>query len=278
MSLTSYPHRMICSAAPLVCLGLCLWIAGCASDSSKPTPGTQPVTPKPALWSATIDNIEACSCPAFCQCYFTGQPALHHGGQGAAPMRYCRFNNAFRVTSGHYADTKLDGMVFWMGGDLGGDFSTGQMDWCVLRFEPSATLEQRKAAEAIVHAIFPVQWKSFTVGPDAAIQWNKTDDGAVAKLNGGKSAEIVLKQNRDAAGNPAKIEHVQFWAARNNGFLVMTNDVEAYRDGDKPFEFKKTNGFFTTIEMSSDDLKPAGHAQAAPSVQLMSTGSACCGK
>jgi hypothetical protein len=123
-----------------------------------------------------------------------------------------------------------------------------------------------------------VQWKSFTVGPDAAIEWKKTDDGAVAKLNGGKSAEIVLKQNRDASGKPAMIEHAQFWAARNNGFLVMTNDVEAYRDGDKPFEFKKTNGFFTTIEMSSEDLKPAGHAAAASSVQTMSTGAGCCGK
>jgi hypothetical protein len=73
-----------------------------------------------AEWAVMLDNIEACSCPTFCQCYFTGQPALHDGQEHA--MRYCRFNNAFRVAKGHYGSTNLDGMKFWMAGDLGGDF------------------------------------------------------------------------------------------------------------------------------------------------------------
>ena len=51
------------------------------------------------------------------------------------------------------------------------------------------------------------------------------------------------------------IQNVKFWAApKNDGFKLMKNEVEAYRVGEKPFEFKGTNGFVTTIEMSSKDV------------------------
>ncbi|HSZ54386.1 MAG TPA: DUF1326 domain-containing protein [Tepidisphaeraceae bacterium] len=229
-------------------------------------------------WAVTLDNIEACSCPTFCQCYFTGQPALHEANAStpAHAMRFCRFNNAFRVADGHYGDTNLTGLKFWMAGDLGGDFSKGQMDWAVVRFEPSATPQQREAAVAIVKQIFPVTWNSFTTGQDAKIDWSITDDSALARLNDGKSAEVVLKQNRDASGKAVVIQNVQFWAAPSNtGFRVMKNEVEAYRDGDKPFEFKQTNGFFTTIRMNSADAKGA-QAAASSHVQLLKVGSAAC--
>jgi hypothetical protein len=259
----------------------CAALAGCTNQKSNSTdPAKTPSTPygmaSPASgaggtdWAVTLDNIEACSCPAFCQCYFTGQPALHEGTGDAHAMRYCRFANAFRVAQGHYGDTKLDGMKFWMAGDLGADFSKGQMDWAVLRFEPSATPEQRKAAESIVHAIFPVKWNSFTTGADGKIDWAINDDQAVAKLNDGKSAEIVLKQNRDASGKPVMIHNVQFWAApKNSGVRVMKNEVEAYRDGDKPYEFKGTNGFYTSVMMSSGDVKTAAAMGSGARVQLL---------
>jgi len=44
-------------------------------------------------------------------------------------------------------------------------------------------------------------------------------------------------------------------ASRNDGFVLMPNQVEAYRAGDKAFEYKGTNGFTTNIEMSSKDPK-----------------------
>jgi hypothetical protein len=60
----------------------------------------------------------------------------------------------------------------------------------------------------------------------------------------------------------------------------MKNEVEAYRDGVKAFEFKQTNGFFTTIRMSSADLRGA-QAAAASRIQLLNAGSMpcepCCG-
>ncbi len=35
----------------------------------------------------------------------------------------------------------------------------------------------------------------------------------------------------------------------------MPNDVEAYRVGGKAFEFKGTNGFMVTIDMTSKDVQ-----------------------
>jgi hypothetical protein len=76
------------------------------------------------------------------------------------------------------------------------------------------------------------------------------------------------------------IQNVKFCAApKNSGFSVMKNDVEAYRAGDQPFEFKQTNGFFTTIQISSADVKGAAQAAALSKVQLLKAGAApasCC--
>jgi len=228
------------------------------SEGSKLTPANA----ASAQWAVNLDNIEACSCPLFCQCYFNERPALHQTGSGDAQhaMRFCRFNNAFRINQGHFNDTKLDGMKFWMAGDLGGDFSKGQMDWAVVHFEPSATPPQRDAAKAIVAAIFPVKWNSFTTGADAKIDWNRTADGAEALLDDGKAAQIVLKTTRGNEGKPVVLKNVKFWAApRNSGFEMMASELEAYRAGDKPFEFKNTNGFSTTIDMNANDVAK-GHA------------------
>jgi hypothetical protein len=250
--------------------------AGCAEHkASSPKMMAAAPAADQAKWSVTIDNIEGCSCPAFCQCYFTGQPALHEGAKEAHAMRYCRFNNAFRITKGHFGDEKLDGLTFWMAGDLGGDFSKGEMDWAVLHFEPSATPAQRAGVETIVKALMPVSWKSFTIGADAKIDWNKDPEGAVAKLNDGKSGEIVLKQVKGQDGKPVVIENVKFWAAtKNSGFHVMKNEVEAYREGPKAFEYMGSNGFFTTIQISSQDAKAAADG-ALPRDVLARTGDCC---
>src|SRR6185295_15511725 len=104
-------------------------------------------------WAMNATIIEACSCPMFCQCYFNSEPAGHAGGHEhgmSSTAHYCKFNNAFRVNTGNYGDTKLDGAKFWVAGDLGGDFSKGQMDWAVLTFDPAVTPSQR---EGIVAAL-----------------------------------------------------------------------------------------------------------------------------
>ncbi len=42
---------------------------------------------------------------------------------------------------------------------------------------------------------------------------------------------------------------------RNSGFILMPNEVEAYRVGDKAFEFKGTNGFMITVDINARDIK-----------------------
>lgn len=219
-------------------------------------------------WSMNATIIEACSCPMFCQCYFNAEPAAHgghsEGGEHAGHSmgggeHFCKFNNAFKVNKGSYGNVKLDGARFWVGGDLGAEFSDGEMDWAVLTFDPSVTKEQREGIAAIAAHIYPVKWKSFTVASDAPIEWSYTKDRAVAKLDGGKAGEVILNRGGYAmGGEPTVIKNLQYWGVpRNDGFVLMTNEVEAYRAGDKPFEFKGTNGFMITIDMTSKDLAPA---------------------
>ena len=212
----------------------------------------------PPDWAFNATNIEACSCEMFCPCYFVGSPSPAAAGHGEhAGHKFCRFNNAFKVNSGHWGETKLDGLKFWMAGDLGGDFAKG-FDWAVITFEPDATPQQREAIKAIVKHVFPGKWNSFTDGKDARIDWSVEKDKAVAKLDGGKAAEVQLKRNPGMTDEPITIQNLKFWAApRNEGFKLMQNDVQAYRVGDKAFETKGSSGFVITIDMNSKDVAQA---------------------
>ena len=210
-----------------------------------------------AKWSMKASIIEACSCPMFCQCYFNSKPAAHGGHEGHGEgEHFCRFNNAYRVDSGRWGDVVLDGAKFWLAGDLGGDFSAGQMNWAVLTFDPSVSKEQRDAISTILNKVYPVKWNSFTTGQDAAINWQASAARAEARLDGGKAAEIVLNQpeSRGTTAEPVVIKNLKYWGVpRNDGFVLMPNELEAYRLGDKSFEFKGTNGFMITFDINSED-------------------------
>jgi len=213
-------------------------------------------------WSMNATIIEACSCPMFCQCYFDHKPASHaehasmagmsHGDAGT----FCKFNNAFKVNKGNYGGVKLDGAKFWVAGDLGAEFADGEMDWAVLHFDPSVTPEQREGIKTALGHVYPVKWKSFTVGADTPMEWTATKDVATAKLDGGKVAEVVLKRNQGMTDQPIVIQNLRYFGVpRNTGFVLMQNEVEAYRTGDKPYEYKGTNGFMITFDINSKDVK-----------------------
>jgi hypothetical protein len=216
---------------------------------------------KPADWSMNATIIEACSCPMFCQCYFNGEPSGHmdmSGGDMSHAEHYCKFNNAYKVNKGNYGKTKLDGVKFWVAGDLGGDFSKGQMDWGALTFDPSVTPEQRQGVETILGFVYPVKWNSFSVASDQPMKWSATRDDAVANLDSGRAAEVVLKKNQGMTADPIVIKNLKYWGVpRNDGFVLMQNTVEAYRTGDKPFEYKGTNGFMITLDITSKDVASA---------------------
>jgi hypothetical protein len=143
-------------------------------------------------------------------------------------------------------------------GDLGGDFTNGEMGWAVLTFDPSVTPEQREGIKTILPHIYPVKWKEgFSVAADAKMDWTATKDHAVAKLDDGKTAEVVLDRGSYGSTDaPVVINNLKYWGVpKNDGFVLMKNEVEAYRTGDKAFEFKGTNGFMITFDMSSKDVK-----------------------
>lgn len=243
-------HFLIVGLAILV---LTVSGAGQMASNQPATPGSEPA----AEWALNATIIEACSCPMFCQCYFNDKPAGHSGhGEGGMDHHYCRFNNAFKVNTGNFGKTKLDGAKFWVAGDLGGDFSKGQMDWAVLTFDPATTKEQRDGIAAILGHVYPVKWNSFTIAKDAAMQWTASPERAEARLAEGKIAEVVLRRAPTAmADGPVVIKNLRYWGVpRNDGFIMMPNEVEAYRAGDKAFEYKGTNGFMITIDMKSTDV------------------------
>ena len=96
------------------------------------------------------------------------------------------------------------------------------------------------------------------VGKDAPIEWNADKDKAVARLDGGKIAEVVLKRFPGNTNDPVVIKNLKYWGVpRNDGFVLMPNEVEALRvvpEYQKPFEFKGTNGFMITFDMNSKDV------------------------
>ncbi len=233
--------------APLV-MGLLVLVA--SSAIAKETTSSTP------RWSMNATIIEACSCPMFCQCYFNTQPAAHGGHEGHGSERFCQFNNAFRVNRGRFGSVKLDGAKFWVAGDLGAEFSDGRMDWAVLTFDPSVSKQQREAIQTVLGSLYPVKWDSFTVAPDATVDWNALKDHAEARLGGGKIAEVMLGKTQGMTNEPVVIKNLKYWGApRNNGFVLMPSALEAYRVGDKPFEFKNTNGFMITFDIASSDIR-----------------------
>ena len=243
----------------LILAGLLLLLAMAATTSSQMT-SQKKSTPSTSAsdWDFNATIIEACSCPMFCQCYFNMQPASHHGHAGGSSEHFCRFNNAFKVNKGQAGGVKLDGVKFWVAGDLGGDFSKGQMDWAVLTFDPSVTKEQREAVGQILGHVYPVKWNSFSIGKDADMEWTAEAKSAHARLGGGKIAEVSLRHPEASASSdgPIVIKNLKYFGVpRNEGFIMMPNEVEAYRIGDKAFEYKGTNGFMITIDIASRDMR-----------------------
>jgi hypothetical protein len=239
---------------------LCLLIAG----SNAPIGAGAPAGASPE-WAMNATVIEACSCPMFCQCYFNSKPAGHataghagHAGHAGGAEHFCRANLAYKVNRGKHGATSLDGVKFWIASDLGGDFSQGMMDWAVLTFDKSMTPAQRDGVAAIMGHVFPVKWKSFTTAEGVIDRWEYDKNTAVALLDGGKGGEVRLKRFPGMSDEPIVIQNLRYWGVpRHDGFVLMPNEVEAYRVGPKAFEYKGTNGFMITFDITSSDVAKA---------------------
>jgi len=224
-----------------------------------------------AQWAMNATVIEACSCPMFCQCYFNASPSSHadHGSSHA----FCKFNNAYKINKGHHGNVKLDGAKFWISGDLGAEFNDGEMDWAVVTFDKATTKAQRDAIAAMLPHVFPVKWKSFEVREGNIDTWQYAPDytSAHATLDGGKTAEVKLG-SPDASKNDAKkpvvMHNLKYWGVpRNDGFVMMPNQVQGYRVGDKAYEYKNTNGFMVTFDINSNDVKKSAGGMSGGSMK-----------
>ncbi|HKQ97226.1 MAG TPA: DUF1326 domain-containing protein [Candidatus Polarisedimenticolia bacterium] len=231
---------------------------GAAGAAATETPAAKPA---PVDWAFNATIIEACSCTMFCPCYFSTKPVPgggDHADHGMAGGHYCRFNMAYKVNKGHYGATDLAGAKVWIAGDLGEDFGNNTTEWAEATFDPSVSKAQRDGIAAILLGpIYPFKWKTFTVGADAPIEWTADKARAQAKLGGGQAGEIILAHNPSAMNaEPTVIKNLKYFGApRNEGFVLMPNEVEAYRRGDNKFEYKGTNGFMITLDMTSKDVK-----------------------
>jgi hypothetical protein len=199
----------------------------------------------------------------FCQCYFNTKPAGHAGHEGHGDEHFCRANNVFKVNKGHYGKTQLDGAKFWAAMDLGDDFSDGEVKWLVLTFDPSVTKEQRDGISAILGNLYPFKWeRPIQVAADLPIEWTHDGLKAFARLDGGKAGEVALDGSTVSrtGSQPAVINGLQYFGAqKNEGFVLMPNTVEAYRLGPDAFEFKGTNGFMITVDITAPlSAAPAG--------------------
>jgi hypothetical protein len=236
--------------------------------AAAPSVGVAPraaVAADPGLtdWSISVDVLESCSCPVFCQCFFTGKPPAAQGTphhHAATEKHYCRFNQAYQVNSGHSGSVRLDGVRFWFLGDAGDDFGKDKLEWSVLSFDPRVSGEQRGALLGILRHLRwyrPERWNSYRIGEDAPIEWAADARGARATLGGGTIAELALSTMLGLHDQPVKISNMEYFGyPRNSGFVLMPSTVLAYRGADHPFDFKDkgTNGFLTTLEMSAADF------------------------
>jgi hypothetical protein len=207
-------------------------------------------------WSFNGTTIEACTCPMFCQCFFNTKPAAHAGHDSHRAGHYCRFNIALKVNNGRYGAVTLDGAKFWIAGDLGADFSSGQTDWAILTFERSAPKAQRDAIMAILPHIYRMKWKTFSVAEDGDLEWNAGKDRAIARLNGGRTAEVILRRHPGNTDEPIVVRNLKYQGApRNDGIILMPNEVQFWRAGEKPFESRRTTGYMVTLDISSRDVR-----------------------
>ena len=212
-----------------------------------------------AEWAINVSVLESCSCPVFCQCFFTGKPpasmTMHQGH--AAAQHVCRFNQAYKVNTGHAGSVRLDGARFWFLGDAGDDFEKPKLDWAVLTFDSGLPAGTRDALLDVLRHLRwyrPERWQSYAIGDARPIEWTANDQGAHATL-GGSIAEVKLTTMHDLNAAPVTISNMGYFGyPRNTGFILMPSDLIAYRQGARAFEYKNTNGLLTTLDMNAKDF------------------------
>jgi hypothetical protein len=193
-------------------------------------------------WSVKADYIEACSCNLFCQCYFQTSP---EGGE------FCEFNNAVKIAEGHVGDTTVDGLKFWLSGDLGADFSKGEMKSAVVTFDKGTTQEQKDAIVFLVNKIYPVKWGHIDTD-EQPITWTRNGNNGVAMIGDGTIGKVELTGVPGPDGKLTTIHNLTYWGAQKNDGFELAHSVHHYKGHGFDYDENNKNGFFIHIESGGD--------------------------
>lgn len=103
---------------------------------------------------------------------------------------------------------------------------------------------------------FRLNGASFQIKDDKPITWKADDSRAVALLDRVISVEMRLIHPPTAMNDqPAVLSNIIYWGApRHDGFIMMPNEIQAYREGENQFESSGSNGFMITVDINSDDV------------------------
>jgi hypothetical protein len=203
-------------------------------------------TPSDSPARMKADYIEACSCHAFCPCYFNKQ----------AEHPYCEFNMAVKVREGHSGNVQLAGAKYWLTGDLGDKWGAEKKGkWVVVSFDPTTTKEQRDALAPIILKTYGLEWSELKV-QEAPIEITQTGDIAEAKLSGGQMAYLKLKRIPGADGKGVKLQNVAYFGARSNDGFQLYKSIDHRADiaGHK-FNYTDRNAFLITIDTGLGQTK-----------------------
>jgi len=223
-------RTIVLSGLVFLALGLLLFQA----------PAARPQTAGTA-WSFDATYIEACSCHAFCPCYFNKE----------AEHPFCEFQMAVRVNDGNLGDVQLKGAKYWLAGDLGEEWgTTGKTPWLVVTWDPGVTQAQRDAiAKILMGKIYPFQWSDVKID-ESAISWSIREGVARAKL-ANANGEMVLERFAGADGGPVVLNNVKYFGADSNrGFVVYKSKVHRWDGFGKKFEYSDRNAFTIRIQSS----------------------------
>ena len=93
-------------------------------------------------------------------------------------------------------------------------------------FEPSVSKLQRDTIMAILPRICLVKWKTFSVTEDGTVEWNPGKDRGMARLNGGRTAEVILRRHPGNTSEPIVVKNLKYQGApRKAGIILMPNEV-----------------------------------------------------
>jgi len=218
--------------------------------AASPAKGTRAGT-----YDAVVDDIEACSCPLFCSCFFNTEPSNPH---------MCQFNNAYEFRKdSHWGNVDLSGARVWVSGDLGDEaLSKGVAKYGMVTFDRKTTKEQRDAIAKIFAKMFPIQWAKMDTREDD-IEWHHdaADRADHAKLASGMAEVTLNRGNWEATKMPTVVKGLKYFGANSNDGLVLAKGTHYFHGDSLKYDLKDMNGFFTTLRMHGT-IEPAAAQQS----------------